>query len=127
MPIPSPLRAVSTTNFSHHTTGDGFILQGFRRHGQKSAGVARQYSGTAGTIDHGQFGVFLGYDSPNGRTWLDRELYLPTEWLADSERAQGAGIPVTVTCQTTPPLDQDLLQRALAAGVPATWVTGDVV
>ena len=127
MPIPSPLRAVSTANFSHHTTDDDFILQGFRRHGQKSAGVARQYSGTAGTIDHGQIGVFLGYASPNGRTWLDRELYLPQEWLADPERAQGAGIPATVTCQTTPPLAQELLQRALAAGVPATWVTGDAV
>ena len=103
------------------------MLQGFRRHGQKSAVVARQYSGTAATIDHGQIGVFLGYASPNGRTWLDRELYLPQEWLADPERTQGAGIPATVTCQTTPPLAQELLQRALAAGVPATWVTGDAV
>jgi SRSO17 transposase len=78
------------------------MLRGYRRHGQKSAGVAPQYSGTAGTIDHGQIVVFLGYASPNGRTWLDRELYLPQEWLADPE-------------------------RALAAGVPDTWVIGDAV
>jgi SRSO17 transposase len=109
------------------STGDDFILQGFRRHGQKSAGVARQYSGTAGTMHHGRIGVFLGYASPNRRTWLDRELYVLQEWLADPERAQGAGIPATVTCQTPPPLAQELLQRALVGGVPAMWGIGDAV
>jgi SRSO17 transposase len=89
--------------------------------------VASQYSSTAGTIDHGQIAVFLDYASPNGHTWLDRALYLPQEWLADQERAQGAGIPTTVTCQTTPPLAQELLQRTLVAGVPAMWVIGDAV
>jgi SRSO17 transposase len=28
------------------------------KNGRQSAGVARQYSGTAGHIDHGQLGVF---------------------------------------------------------------------
>ena len=32
---------------------------GFLKKGQKSAGVARQYSGTAGRREHGQIGVFL--------------------------------------------------------------------
>jgi SRSO17 transposase len=100
---------------------------GFLKKGTKSAGVARQYSGTAGKIDNGQVGVFLGYASPKGRTWLDRELYLPQEWLTDPERCQGAGIPGTITFQTTPQLAQAMLERALAAGVPAKWVTGDAV
>jgi SRSO17 transposase len=47
---------------------------GFLKKGSKSAGVARQYSGTAGKIDNCQIGVFLAYTSPKGRTWLDREL-----------------------------------------------------
>jgi SRSO17 transposase len=100
---------------------------GFLKKGTKSAGVARQYSGTAGKIDNCQIGVFLAYASPKGRTWLDRELYLPQEWLADPERCQGAGIPATVTFQTKPQLAQAMLERALAAGVPAKWVTGDAV
>jgi SRSO17 transposase len=100
---------------------------GFLKKGTKSAGVARQYSGTAGKIDNCQIGVFLAYASPKGRTWLDRELYLPQEWLADPERWQGAGIPATVTFQTKPQLAQAMLERALAAGVPAKWVTGDAV
>jgi SRSO17 transposase len=100
---------------------------GFLKKGTTSAGVARQYSGTAGTIDTGQMGVFLGYASPTGRTGLDREWYLPQAWLTDPERCQGAGMPATITCQTTPQLAHALLERALAAGVPAKWVTGDAV
>jgi SRSO17 transposase len=47
---------------------------GFLKKGRHSAGVARQYSGTAGRIEHCQIGVFLGYASPLGHTLLDREL-----------------------------------------------------
>jgi DDE superfamily endonuclease len=42
--------------------------------GSKSAGVGRQYSGTAGRIENCQLGVFLAYAAPAGRTFLDREL-----------------------------------------------------
>jgi SRSO17 transposase len=34
---------------------------GFLKKGTKSAGVARQYSGTAGRIENCQIGVFLAY------------------------------------------------------------------
>jgi len=47
---------------------------GFPQKGRPSVGVARQDSGTLGKIDHGQVGVFLGYASQLGHTWLDREL-----------------------------------------------------
>ena len=36
---------------------------GFIKKGVKSAGVQRQYSGTAGRIENCQDGVFLGYAS----------------------------------------------------------------
>src|SRR5262245_23351804 len=39
---------------------------GFLKKGTKSAGVARQYSGTAGRIENSQIGVFLAYRSPHG-------------------------------------------------------------
>ena len=50
---------------------------GFLKKGDKSAGVQRQYRGTAGQIENCQIGVFLAYASSKGRTLLDRELYLP--------------------------------------------------
>jgi SRSO17 transposase len=39
---------------------------GFLKKGVKSAGVARQYSGTAGRIENCQIGVFLAYRSTRG-------------------------------------------------------------
>jgi SRSO17 transposase len=59
----------------------------------RSAGVARQYTGTTGKIDNCQIGVFLAYASVRGRALIDRELYLPTAWTEDRERCTAAGIP----------------------------------
>ena len=56
---------------------------GFVKKGKQSAGVARQYSGTAGWRENSQIGVFLSYASSKGHTFIDRALYLPEEWTAD--------------------------------------------
>src|SRR5687767_4424255 len=100
---------------------------GFLKKGTKSVGVKRQYSGTAGRIENCQIGVLLVYASPSGRAFLDRELYLPQEWGDDPDRRQEAGVPPDVAFQTKPELAQQMLDRALAAEVPAAWVTGDEV
>jgi SRSO17 transposase len=100
---------------------------GFLKKGRKSVGVQRQYSGTAGRIENCQIGVFLAYASSRGRTFLDRELYLPREWAEDRERRDEAGVPADVAFATKPELARRMLERALAAGVPAAWVTGDEV
>jgi SRSO17 transposase len=100
---------------------------GFLKKGTKSVGVQRQYSGTAGRIENCQIGVFLAYASPQGRTFLDRELYLPKEWAADPARRREAAVPQSVEFRTKPQLARAMLERALDAGVPARWVTGDEV
>jgi SRSO17 transposase len=100
---------------------------GFLKKGRHSAGVARQYSGTAGRIENCQIGVFVAYASPHGQVLLDRELYLPKEWTDDPARCRQAGIPEDRQFATKPKLAQQMLARAFAAGVPATWVTGDSV
>jgi SRSO17 transposase len=100
---------------------------GFLKKGTKSVGVQRQYSGTAGRIENCQIGVFLAYASPRGRTFLDRELYLPREWAEDERRRAEAGVPADVEFATKPQLAKRMLERALSAGVPAAWVTGDEV
>jgi SRSO17 transposase len=100
---------------------------GFLKKGSKSAGVARQYSGTAGRIENCQIGVFLAYTSDRGRAFLDRELYLPQSWIADAARRQTAGVPDAAIFHTKPGLARRMLARAFAAGVPAAWVTGDEV
>ena len=100
---------------------------GFLKMGDKSAGVQRQYSGTAGRIENCQIGVFLAYASSKGRTLLDRELYLPQVWPEDWERRREAGVPEEVSFRTKPQLAQLMLERALASGVPFGWVAGDEV
>jgi SRSO17 transposase len=100
---------------------------GFLKKGQQSAGVARQYSGTAGRVENCQIGVFLTYASALGHSLLDRELYLPQEWTDDMARCERAGIPPERAFATKPQLAQQMLQRAFDASVPAAWVAGDSV
>jgi SRSO17 transposase len=100
---------------------------GFLKKGTKSAGVARQYSGTAGRRENCQIGVFLAYASVHGCAFIDRALYLPEEWAADPERRVQADIPPPVAFATKGRLARDMLQRAFAAQVPAAWVVGDTV
>ena len=100
---------------------------GFLKKGNKSAGVQRQYSGTAGRIENCPIGVFLAYASAKGRTLLDRELYLPQVWAEDWERRWEAGVPEDVGFRTKPRLAQRMLERALESGVPFGWVAGDEV
>jgi SRSO17 transposase len=100
---------------------------GFLKKGTKSVGVQRQYSGTAGRIENCQIGVFVGYASHQGRAFLDRELYLPQEWVQDPARRGEAGVPPEVSFATKPELARQMLARAFAAGVPASWVSGDEI
>ena len=100
---------------------------GFLKKGTTSVGVQRQYSGTAGKVDNCQLGVFLAYASGKGRTFIDRELYLPERWTDDPERCRAARVPEQVGFRTKPQLAQLMLERALDAGAPAAWVTADEV
>jgi SRSO17 transposase len=100
---------------------------GFLKKGTKSVGVKRQYSGTAGRVENCQVGVFLAYASGRGHAFLDRELYLPAEWAQDQARRTEAGVPPQVGFATKSQLARGMLERAVAAAVPAAWVTGDEV
>jgi SRSO17 transposase len=109
---------------------DGVLVvneTGFLKKGDKSVGVARQYSGTAGRIENCQVGVFLGYATPRGRALLDRALYLPKAWTDDPRRCREAGVPRGVRFATKLVLARQLVERALAAGMPARWVTADSI
>lgn len=100
---------------------------GFLKKGNHSAGVKRQYSGTAGRIENSQVGVFLCYGSDKGAALVDRELYIPQEWIADRERRSEAGIPETVEFATKPELARRMIGRALDSGAMAAWVAADEV
>jgi SRSO17 transposase len=98
---------------------------GFLKKGIRSAGVQRQYSGTAGRTENCQIGVFAAYVSPAGHALVDRQLYLPQSWTEDRARCRAAGVPDEVEFTTKPHMAIDMLQRLLDAAVPFGWVAAD--
>jgi len=112
------------------TAADGVLIvdeTGFLKKGEHSAGVARQYSGTAGRIENCQVGVFLAYASRYGQALVDRRLYLPESWVKDQARCAKAGIPQTVAFETKPVIARQMIAAALEAGMPCAYVLGDAV
>ena len=109
---------------------DGVLIvdeTGFVKKGDRSAGVARQYSGTAGRIENCQVGVFLAYASRYGQALVDRRLYLPESWTKDRARCAKASIPASVEFATKPKMARAMIEAALDAGVSCAYVLGDAV
>jgi SRSO17 transposase len=100
---------------------------GFVKKGAKSVGVQRQHSGTAGRVENCQVGVFLGYASRRGHALIDRALSLPGGRAGDAGRRAEAGVPGGIAFATEPKPGAAMLERALDAGVPCSWVAGDSV
>ncbi|MDB5324994.1 MAG: hypothetical protein JWM57_563 [Phycisphaerales bacterium] len=113
------------------TDGDPGVLivdeTGFLKKGNKSVGVHRQYSGTAGRIENSQVGVFLALSTSRGRALIDRALYLPAAWCEDRARCDEAGVPDDVAFATKPQLAVKRLGRAFEAGLRPSFVLADSV
>ena len=93
--------------------------------GSATAGVQRQYTGTAGRIENAQVAVYLGYAALAGHALIDRELYLPRSWTDDPGRCRAAGIPDAAGFATKPQLAWRMIERAIRAKVPFTWFAAD--
>jgi SRSO17 transposase len=109
---------------------DGVLVideTGFLKKGNKSAGVQRQYSGTAGRVENCQVGVFLSYVTGTARAFVDRRLYLPESWIDDPERCEEADIPKGTKFATKPELALDMIKEFVAAHPGLRWVAGDEV
>ena len=107
---------------------DGALIvddTGFLQKGTTSAGVQRQYSGTAGRTENCQIGVFAAYASTAGRALVDRELYLPRSWTDDRDRCRAAKVPDEREFATKNTLAATIVRRALPSPLPIAWVTAD--
>jgi SRSO17 transposase len=100
---------------------------GFLKQGVRSCGVARQYTGSAGKITSCQIGVFAAYVSNKGCAFIDRQLYLPQDWTTKPERRTAAHVPDSLRFVTKPEIAAQMIEGALAAGVPFDWVATDTV
>ncbi|MFF4410822.1 IS701 family transposase [Streptomyces sp. NPDC001404] len=107
---------------------DGVLIvddTGFVKKGAVSAGIQRQYSGTAGRTENCQIGVFAAYASARGRALVDCELYLPKSWTDNPDRCRRARVAEERTFATKGELARTLVLRALASDLPIAWVTAD--
>ena len=100
---------------------------GFLKQGKASCGVGRQYTGSAGKITNCQIGVFAAYVSRHGHAFVDRALYLPKAWADDPARRAAAHVPQGVRFATKPRIALAMIERAIAAGAPFSWVAADTV
>jgi len=100
---------------------------GFIKKGDRSVGVRRQYSGTAGKIVNCQIGTSLSYAALKGHVFLNRRSYLPEEWCDDAERRAQAKAPAEVVFQTKPEQAMAMLAHPWQQGVPMRWVSCDEV
>ncbi len=94
--------------------------------GTASVGVGQQYSAVTGRLENCQLAIFAAYVSPYGQALIDRELYLPSGWAGDLGRCRRAGIPLGNGFAGKSDLGRGILDRVGAAGVPFSWVSGDI-
>lgn len=100
---------------------------GFLKQGKMSAGVQRQYSGTAGRIENCQIGVFMNY-AVNGKfCCIDRKLYIPRQWIEDKSRCEKAGIPDEYKFRTKTQMALEMIKHAYENNMMFEWVAGDSV
>jgi len=75
---------------------DGVLVcdpSAFPKSGRESVGVARQWCGRVGKVDHCQVAISLGDVSRKGHTLVDLRLSLPKAWTQDTARLAKAGVP----------------------------------
>ena len=100
---------------------------GFLKRGKHSAGVGKQHYGPTGDVRNCQVGVFLSLVTAMGHTLIDRELYVPADWIDDQARCQRVGIPARLPFRTKPQIAILMLQRLQQAQVSIEWIVADSV
>ena len=112
---------------------DGIVLvdeSGMVKQGGHSVGIARQWCGSVGKVANAQVGVYLGYASRKGHSFLNTRLFLPEEWFAETHQPlrRACGVPEKLSYQTKPEIGLELLENALQSGdLPFKWVTADAL
>ena len=121
--------SVSDSTKSSKKASIGCILDesGWEKAGKKSVGVARQYIGQVGKIANGQVGVFASLCNNEQVGLVQGRLYLPHEWIKDTDRCNKAGIPkFEQVYRTKPELAIEIL-KTMPSDIKYDWVGGDCI
>jgi SRSO17 transposase len=98
---------------------------GFIKQGSESPGVQRQYTGSAGKRTNCQIAVSLTIATRTEQLPVDMELYLPESWTEDRKRRRKARIPTSVTYTPKWEMSLQMIEHALAVGIPPGLVLAD--
>lgn len=107
-----------------------FDESGFRKKGNESAGVGRQYCGNLGKVENCQVGVFTAYTSRHGYSLLDKRLFLPEQWFSDeyAEKRRKCSIPEELEFRTKPQLAVEMFQeQEKRAILPFKYILSDTL
>ena len=93
--------------------------------GTASVGVARQWCGRLGTVDHGPVALSVGDVSAQGHTLVDMRLSLPTAWTTEQARLQKAGGPTDRRGSRTRHQVALDMRETTGTLLPHAWMAGD--
>ena len=120
--------AVDTNNFLGDKSNQAFSIDESSngKAGKHSVGVSHQYNGNKGRLDNCQTGVYAALSRGNKVGIINARLFLPDEWVNDTERCVKAGIPKNVIVKKTKiELGIELIAEAKKSGIGFGWVNAD--
>ena len=98
----------------------------FARQGNRSVGVARQWSGRLGKVDNCQVAVFGVLSDGRRHVPVDVRLHLPKLWIEDPARCDRAGVPADARRLVTKTEHAlEIVRQARARGLRFAWVSVD--
>jgi len=97
----------------------------FPKAGEHSVGVGRQYCGPLGKVANCQVAVSLHWSSTETSCPILWRLYLPKEWLEDSERAAEVKLPSGTAYRSKTELALEMIDQALGWELPRLPVVAD--
>ena len=98
----------------------------FPKQGDRSVGVARQWTGRLGKVDNCQVAVFGVLSDGQRHTPVDMRLYSPKRWIDDPDRCENAGIPESARMPASKSAHAlDIVRTARARGMRFEWTSFD--
>ena len=100
---------------------------GFRKKGNNSACVGRQYLGSIGKHDNGQVAVVAGFSQEGFYCPIEARLFMPKKWDTDIEKRRKAGIPDQIKHQSKPEMALEMILSYKARGTRFDYVNFDAL
>lgn len=128
---PELIKQVRSDVVGHEHFSSGSILIGDEsaddRCGKVLVGGSRQYNGRLGKVDECQVGVYISIAKDGKHNWLNGELFVPEAWFSEenAELRERVGIPAEREFKTKIELFWQMVQSAMAEGIPFDGVAVD--